>query len=84
MTRGPVPVTKITLTEALRRTIREAKSNGYPGWLLANLAGFPSPTDLSGLLHAKQFAGTPLVRKRFQIIAEVLGYTGELFAEVEP
>jgi hypothetical protein len=82
MTRGPVAAPKITLTEAFRQRIREAMGNGHPGWLLSALAGFPAPTDLSGLLYAKQFAGTPRIRGRFQIIADVLGFKGELFAEV--
>jgi hypothetical protein len=48
---------------------------------LAPLAGFPMYVRLSALLNARRVARTPLNNERLLKLAEVMGFTGQVFRD---
>lgn len=66
------------LDPAFVKAIRASTHNQV---VLASLAGFASPSQLSKVVHRK-LTVTPLTTARLKVLAEVVHYTGDLFAEV--
>jgi hypothetical protein len=63
--------------EAACDALRQRKISGHT---LAILACSTQQSEISKLFNAERFSATPLIVKRLQRVADVVGYHGELFA----
>jgi hypothetical protein len=67
---------RVQLTAQFRSTVL-AESRGMVG--LAAALGIRSYTTLSRLIHAPRVRGTELNRRRLEQLANLIGFTGEVY-----
>ena len=76
---GPQPSPRRRLHPRLVDRVRSSATQTY---MLGRMAGFPVGRELSYLINADAVAATPLLRKRLQLLANILGHPiDEIFAE---
>jgi hypothetical protein len=68
-------VVRLPLSRAFIKAIRASACNQV---VLASVAGFASPTQLSKVIHGRVLP-TPLVVERLSKLADFVQYTGDLF-----
>ena len=70
-----------TIHPDLRAAARAASADGLRLQDIALNAGFASAQQLSNQLHGRRIPQTPRVVERFQRVAALLNYTGDLFLD---
>lgn len=80
MAAGPLKYPRRRLNPALREAAHVAMlERRPPGAVIAQRAGFSHQQTFSNLLHADAIPDTPLLRARFQRVAALVGFTGDVF-----
>jgi hypothetical protein len=75
---GPLRHPRRRLSPAFRAHVREVMRDRMRGTTLAIVAGLPSLTALSELLH-REFPATDLNLERARRLATLVAYNGEIF-----
>jgi len=78
--KGPLPRPRRRLNPELRQAAQIAMRERRPsGPVISQRAGFSHQTKFSALLHAPVVPDTPLIRSRFERVAEIIGFHGDVF-----